>query len=153
MRGPKLTSIKLSDCPRGSALRVIGNLGYYASVLIEYQGGYPAVTAGDKVIGIDLDIKDFAITYDGEKVSKYLNLKHACKLEKWKNLSDRASAAASRSRSQSPPASSPRGNSHFLQNTERHSSNCYYVSHVTCCQTNHCVLYFCGLPMDSIHRS
>jgi transposase len=35
-----------------------------------------------KVIGIDLGIKDFAITYDGERVSKYPNARHLAKYEK-----------------------------------------------------------------------
>ncbi|NEO11721.1 MULTISPECIES: RNA-guided endonuclease TnpB family protein [unclassified Moorena] len=35
-----------------------------------------------KAIGIDLGIKDFAITYDGEKTSKFGNPKHLAKYEK-----------------------------------------------------------------------
>nr|WP_283763418.1 transposase [Roseofilum halophilum] len=54
---------------------------YYGSVLMEYEGDYPESKAG-KAIGIDLGIKDFAITYDGEKVSKYPNPKHLSKYEK-----------------------------------------------------------------------
>ncbi|NEO20475.1 MULTISPECIES: RNA-guided endonuclease TnpB family protein [unclassified Moorena] len=63
---------------------------YHASVLMEYesvrgaalkeQGTKPS--ADGKVIGIDLGIKDFAITYDGEKTSKFSNPKHLAKYEK-----------------------------------------------------------------------
>jgi putative transposase len=49
---------------------------------MEYEGDYPSSNVDDKVIGIDLGIKDFAITYDGEKVSKYPNPKHLAKYEK-----------------------------------------------------------------------
>ncbi|MFN6561523.1 MAG: RNA-guided endonuclease InsQ/TnpB family protein [Nostoc sp. ChiSLP01] len=55
---------------------------YYASVLMEYEGDYPASKNQGKVVGIDLGIKDFAITYDGEKVSKYPNPRHLSKYEK-----------------------------------------------------------------------
>ncbi|GAB1540197.1 IS200/IS605 family element RNA-guided endonuclease TnpB [Scytonema sp. NUACC21] len=55
---------------------------YYASVLMEYEGENPASSTDGKVIGIDLGIKDFAITYDGEKTSKYSNPRHLAKHEK-----------------------------------------------------------------------
>ncbi|NEO73018.1 RNA-guided endonuclease TnpB family protein [Moorena sp. SIO3H5] len=63
---------------------------YYASVLMEYKSVGAAVpmelnakvfTEG-KVVGIDLGIKDFAITYDGNKTSKFSNPKHLAKSEK-----------------------------------------------------------------------
>ncbi|MGJ5673174.1 MAG: RNA-guided endonuclease InsQ/TnpB family protein [Nostochopsis sp.] len=68
-----IKTVTVSKCPTGK---------YYASVLIEYDGDYPASTGEGKVIGIDLGIKDFAITYDGEKTSKYPNPKHLSKYEK-----------------------------------------------------------------------
>lgn len=49
---------------------------------MEYEGNYPVSNADGKVIGIDLGITDFAITYDGEKTSKYPNSKHLAKYEK-----------------------------------------------------------------------
>ncbi len=55
---------------------------YYASVLMEYDSSSSKVSKDGKVIGIDLGIKDFAITYDGEKTSKFGNPKHLAKYEK-----------------------------------------------------------------------
>ena len=55
---------------------------YYASVLLEYDDDNPVPSTDGKVIGIDLGIKDFAITNDGEKTSKYANPKHLAKYEK-----------------------------------------------------------------------
>lgn len=54
---------------------------YYASVFMESEGDNPVSSADGKVIGIDLGIKDFAITNDGEKTSKYQNPKHLSKHE------------------------------------------------------------------------
>jgi putative transposase len=68
-----IKTVTVSKCPSGK---------YYASVLMEYEGDYPSSNTDGKVIGIDLGIKDFAITYDGEKVSKYSNPKHLAKYEK-----------------------------------------------------------------------
>ncbi|MGB8689518.1 MAG: RNA-guided endonuclease TnpB family protein [Microcoleus sp.] len=68
-----IKTINVSKCPSGK---------YYASVLMEYKGDYPASSNDGKVVGIDLGIKDFAITYDGEKVSKYPNPRHLSKYEK-----------------------------------------------------------------------
>ncbi|WP_424096935.1 RNA-guided endonuclease InsQ/TnpB family protein [Moorena producens] len=55
---------------------------YYASVLMEYDSDVVKASIDGKVIGIDLGIKDFAITYDGEKTSKFGNPKHLAKSEK-----------------------------------------------------------------------
>lgn len=65
----------VSKCPSGR---------YYASVLMEYEEDYSTLSNGGKTIGIDLGIKDFAITFtfDGEKVSKYPNPKHLSTYEK-----------------------------------------------------------------------
>ncbi|WP_341460516.1 RNA-guided endonuclease TnpB family protein, partial [Fischerella thermalis] len=48
---------------------------YYASILVENDAENNQ-TLGDKIIGIDLGIKDFAIVHDGEQVVKYSNPKH-----------------------------------------------------------------------------
>ncbi|NET85793.1 MAG: IS200/IS605 family element transposase accessory protein TnpB [Moorea sp. SIO1F2] len=55
---------------------------YYASILVEYESTEVKVSKEGNVIGIDLGIKDFAITYDGEKTSKFGNPKHLAKYEK-----------------------------------------------------------------------
>jgi putative transposase len=68
-----IKTVTVSKCPSGK---------YYASVLMEYDGEYPSPNTEGKVIGIDLGIKDFAITYDGEKTSKYSHPKHLAKYEK-----------------------------------------------------------------------
>jgi putative transposase len=68
-----IKTVTVSKCPSGK---------YYASVLMEYEGDYPESKNEGKVVGIDLGIKDFAITYDGEKVSKYPNPRHLSKYEK-----------------------------------------------------------------------
>lgn len=73
-----IKTVTVSKCPSGK---------YYASVLMEYEGDTRAKGADGKsmgmgVIGIDLGLKDFAITYDGEKVSKYPNPKELAKYER-----------------------------------------------------------------------
>jgi putative transposase len=55
---------------------------YYASILTEIEGENPTPSSVGRVIGVDLGLKHFAITSDGEKVSKYENLKHLAKREK-----------------------------------------------------------------------
>ena len=84
-----IKTVTVSKCPSGK---------YYASVLMEYDGDNPtptdslhksgnppmqlSSTTDGKVVGIDLGIKDFAITYDGDKTSKYANPKHLYKYQK-----------------------------------------------------------------------
>lgn len=68
-----IKTVTISICSSGK---------YHASVLMEYEGDNPASNTDGKVIGIDLGIKDFAITHDGEKTSKYNNPKHLAKHEK-----------------------------------------------------------------------
>jgi putative transposase len=48
---------------------------YYASILCEVEG-LENRTTGNKTLGIDLGLKDFAIVHDGEQVTKYSNPKH-----------------------------------------------------------------------------
>ena len=55
---------------------------YFASILLEKEGDYPEAVGQDKIIGIDLGIKDFAITNDGNKTSKYANPRHLKKYQK-----------------------------------------------------------------------
>ncbi len=78
----EIKTVTVSKTPSGK---------YYASVLMEYENargaalkdlGAKSSTTTGKVIGIDLGIKDFAITYDGEKTSKFGNPKHLGKYEK-----------------------------------------------------------------------
>ncbi|MDJ0796380.1 MAG: RNA-guided endonuclease TnpB family protein [Calothrix sp. MO_167.B12] len=69
----KIKTVTVSKCPSGK---------YYASVLMEYEDDNPTSSTDGKVIGIDLGIKDFAITYDGNKTSKYSNPKHLYKYQK-----------------------------------------------------------------------
>ena len=54
---------------------------YFASILCEVEDGSSQST-GDKTIGIDLGIKDFAIVHDGTEVTKYYNPKHIQRHEK-----------------------------------------------------------------------
>jgi len=55
---------------------------YYASLLFETNQDEPKTVITGKITGIDLGIKDFAITYNGEKISKYSNPKHFAKHQK-----------------------------------------------------------------------
>ncbi|NEP24446.1 RNA-guided endonuclease TnpB family protein [Moorena sp. SIO3I6] len=76
-----IKTVTISKTPSGK---------YYASVLIEYESVRGAAlkelgvksSSAPRVVGIDLGIKDFAITYDGEKTSKFSNPKHLAKYEK-----------------------------------------------------------------------
>ncbi|WP_418904135.1 RNA-guided endonuclease InsQ/TnpB family protein [Moorena producens] len=69
----EIKTVTVSKTPSGK---------YYASVLMEYDSDGVQPSVKGKVIGIDLGIKDFAITYDGEKTSKFVNPKHLAKYEK-----------------------------------------------------------------------
>jgi putative transposase len=54
---------------------------YFASVLYELEACFISGN-GDKIIGLDLGIKDFCIAHDGTKTSKYVNPRHFKKHEK-----------------------------------------------------------------------
>ena len=54
---------------------------YFASILLEIEGEENQST-GDKTLGIDLGLKDFAIVHDGEQVSKHSNPKYLKRHEK-----------------------------------------------------------------------
>ncbi|MEI1373394.1 RNA-guided endonuclease TnpB family protein [Nostoc sp. UHCC 0926] len=48
---------------------------YFASILVEVEYAENKL-GGDKILGIDLGLKDFAIVHDGEEVTKYFNPRH-----------------------------------------------------------------------------
>jgi putative transposase len=54
---------------------------YFASILYELEVCFISGN-GDKIIGLDLGIKDFCIAHDGSKTSKYANPRHLKKHEK-----------------------------------------------------------------------
>jgi putative transposase len=54
---------------------------YFASILTEVEGENPVPSGIGRVIGVDLGLKHFAVTSNGEKVSKYDNPKHLAKHE------------------------------------------------------------------------
>lgn len=54
---------------------------YFASILYELEACFVSGN-GDKIIGLDLGIKDLIIAHDGTKTSKYNNPKHFKKHEK-----------------------------------------------------------------------
>ncbi len=55
---------------------------YFASILTEIEGENPPCSTEGKIIGVDLGLTHFAITSDGNKVSKYGNPRHLAKHEK-----------------------------------------------------------------------
>ncbi len=55
---------------------------YFASIIYEVEACYISKPAGQKILGIDLGVKDFAIVHDGMKTSKYANPKHFKKHQK-----------------------------------------------------------------------
>jgi len=69
----ELKTVTISKNPTGK---------YFASLLFDTKQDKPKTVIRGKVIGIDLGLKDFAITYDGEKASKYSNPKHFVKHQK-----------------------------------------------------------------------
>ena len=54
---------------------------YFASIIYEVEACFIS-EGGNKILGIDLGIKDFAIVNDGSKTSKYANPRHIKKHEK-----------------------------------------------------------------------
>jgi putative transposase len=69
----EIKTVTISRTPSGK---------YYASLLFETDAQFPEVQIEGKTIGIDLGLLDFAVTFDGEKVSKYANPKHLKRHEK-----------------------------------------------------------------------
>jgi len=68
----KLKTVTISKTPTDK---------YFASILCEVENG-DCQSTGDKTLGIDLGLKDFAIIHDGEQVTKYSNPKHLKRHEK-----------------------------------------------------------------------
>lgn len=54
---------------------------YFASIIYEVEACFVS-SGGNKILGIDLGVKDFAIVHDGTKTSKYANPRHIRKHEK-----------------------------------------------------------------------
>ncbi len=54
---------------------------YFASIIYEVDACFISGN-GNKILGIDLGIKDFAVVHDGTKTSKYANPRHIKKHEK-----------------------------------------------------------------------
>jgi len=76
---------------------------YFASILCEVEAT-ELKELGDKIIGIDLGLKDFAIVHDGESVTKYSNPKHLKRHQKnlarkQKKLSRKTQGSKSRAES------------------------------------------------------
>jgi putative transposase len=69
----QLKTVTITKTPTGK---------YYASLLFDTEQKTPEVVVTGKVVGIDLGLKDFCITHDGQKTSKYSNPKHIKKHEK-----------------------------------------------------------------------
>lgn len=75
---------------------------YFASILCEVEGT-DFKQSGNKIIGIDLGLKDFAIVHDGENATKYANPKHLYRHQKnlarkQKKLSRKTKGSKSRER-------------------------------------------------------
>lgn len=69
----QLKTVTITKTPTGK---------YYASLLFDTLQEAPEVVITGKTVGIDLGLKDFCITHDGNKTSKYANPKHFKKHEK-----------------------------------------------------------------------
>lgn len=69
----KIKTVTVSKTPTGK---------YFACILLDTEQQIPEVTITGKVCGIDLGIKDFCITHNGEKTSNYNNPRHIKKHEK-----------------------------------------------------------------------
>ncbi|MGK7881274.1 MAG: RNA-guided endonuclease InsQ/TnpB family protein [Crocosphaera sp.] len=69
----QLKTVTITKTPTGK---------YYASLLFDTEQETPEVVPRVKVTGIDLGLKDFCITHDGEKTSKYANPRHLTKHER-----------------------------------------------------------------------
>ncbi|MDY7005310.1 MAG: RNA-guided endonuclease TnpB family protein [Cyanobacteriota bacterium] len=69
----QLKTVTITKTPTGK---------YYASLLFDTELETPEVVVTGKVVGINLGLKDFCITHDGTKTSKYANPKHFKKHQK-----------------------------------------------------------------------
>jgi putative transposase len=68
----QLKTVTITKTPTGK---------YYASLLFDTEQETPEVMVTGKVVGIDLGLKDFCISHDGEKTSKFANPRHIKKHE------------------------------------------------------------------------
>jgi putative transposase len=68
----QVKTVTISKTPTGK---------YLASILVETEGNNPTVSTEGLVLGLDLGIKDFAVTHNGIKTFKYSNPKHLAKHE------------------------------------------------------------------------
>ncbi|NEO57532.1 MAG: IS200/IS605 family element transposase accessory protein TnpB [Okeania sp. SIO3B5] len=69
----QLKTVTITKTPTGK---------YYASLLFDTEQETPEIVLTGKTVGIDLGLKDFCITHDGEKTSKYENPRHLKKHER-----------------------------------------------------------------------
>lgn len=69
----EVKTVTISKTPTGK---------YFASILLETDELLPSVSTAGNVLGVDLGVKDFAVTHNGLKTSKYGNPKHLAKHEK-----------------------------------------------------------------------
>jgi putative transposase len=69
----KIKTVTVSKTPSGK---------YFASILSEVDGENPIPSTDGGIVGIDLGLTHFAITSNGNKVSKYDNPRHLAKHEK-----------------------------------------------------------------------
>jgi putative transposase len=69
----EIKTVTISKSPSGK---------YYASLLFETNAEIPEVQTEGKTTGIDLGLLDFAVTFNGDKVSKYPNPRHLKRHEK-----------------------------------------------------------------------
>ncbi|PSF33074.1 transposase [Aphanothece hegewaldii CCALA 016] len=69
----QLKTVTITKTPTGK---------YYASLLFDTEQETPELVVTGKTIGIDLGLKDFCITHDGQKTSKFANPRHIKKHEK-----------------------------------------------------------------------
>ncbi|MEH1851087.1 MAG: RNA-guided endonuclease TnpB family protein [Nostoc sp.] len=77
----KIKTVTVSKTPSGKYLASILTVSVAGGQRLTVEGENPVVSE-DKIYGIDLGLKHFAVVTDGEKVSKYDNPKHLAKHEK-----------------------------------------------------------------------
>ncbi|MBP5973132.1 IS200/IS605 family element transposase accessory protein TnpB [Brasilonema sp. CT11] len=76
-----IKTVTVSKTPSGKYLASILTVSEAGGQRPTVEGNNPTTCEG-KIYGIDLGLKHFAVVTDGEKVSKYDNLKHLAKHEK-----------------------------------------------------------------------
>ncbi|MFM6190887.1 RNA-guided endonuclease InsQ/TnpB family protein [Planktothrix sp.] len=87
LKVPKIGKIKaifhqeITGNPKTVTISKTSTDKYFASILCEVEGT-DVKQSGDNIIGIDLGLKDFAITHNGENATKYANSKHLYRHQK-----------------------------------------------------------------------